>query len=229
MGYWLAALLLLATTVAQAVKIPRPPSHGGCTAAITGEFGAEWHGLSDSHGVRIDVERRLYQIKDSNRFYIHVRITNDNNTPVSVDLRDAHLNIYPNQWELMREPRRGPIDELRTLKTSLGPERTQNLLQAHAQHALSEIPSHHALDFYRESYADLDDAGGFNDGCYLIVSLDGQMFFTDGHSCWQVNMDEMSSITKSEVLNRAEFVLPLPIALSPLPETAIIFHAPPTL
>src|SRR5215471_1900332 len=117
-------LLMLAAT-AGAVQIPRAPAHGGCVAAAKGELGSPWHLLSDSHRVRVEVERRLYQAKDSSRFYIHVRITNHGDAPVAVDLRDAHQTLYPNQWELDRQAQRGPVDEMRTLKVALGPDREQ--------------------------------------------------------------------------------------------------------
>jgi hypothetical protein len=222
----LAVLLLSLAATAGAVQIPRAPAHGSCVAQRKGELSSEWHLLSDSHRVRVEVERRLYQAKDSGRFYIHLRITNDGDTPVAVDLRDARQTIYPNQWELDRQPQRGPVDEMRTLKVALGPVREQELVQARARHALSEISPHQAFDFYRESSADLDDAGGFADGCYLIVSLDGQLLFTDGESTWQISADAMSSISNNALVNRAELVLPLPLALLPLPESSIIVRAP---
>jgi hypothetical protein len=218
-------LLMLAAT-ANAVQIPRAPAHGGCVAVAKGELGSQWHLLSDSHRVKLEVERRLYQAKDSGRFYIHLRITNDNDAAVAVDLRDARQTIYPNQWELDHQPQRGPVDEMRTLKVALGLEREQELARALARHALSEIPAHHAFDFYRESPADLDDAGGFADGCYLIVSLDGELLFTDGESAWQISADDMSSISNNAMVNRAELVLALPLALSPLPESGFIVRAP---
>jgi hypothetical protein len=226
MPFKLVASLLIVAATAAAVQIPRPPAHGGCVAVAKGELGAPWHLLSDSHRVRVEVERRLYQAKDSGRFYIHLRITNDGDAPVAVDLRDARQSIYPNQWELDREPRRGPVDELRTLKVALGPEREAELAQASARHALSEISAHHVFDFYCESIADLDDAGGFADGCYLVVSLDGQLLFTDGQAAWQVSADALSSISSNVVVNRAEVVFPLPLALSPLPESSFIVRAP---
>ena len=219
------AVFLLLTTIAQAVQIPRPPAHGGCVAVSKGKLSTQWHLLSDSHRVRVEVERRLYQVKDSGRFYIRLRITNDGDEPVAVDLRNAQRTIFPNQWELDRQAQRGPVDEMRTLKVAMGPEREQELVQARARHALPEISPHHAFDFYRESLADLDDAGGVSDGCYLTVSLDGQLFFTDGQSSWQISTDTMSS-TASDAVNRAEFVLPLPLALSPLPESGFIVRAP---
>lgn len=226
MPFRLALFLLLLAATAEAVQIPRPPAHGGCVAAAKGELSSQWHLLSDFHRVRVEVERRLYQVKDSGRFYIHLRITNDGDGAVAVDLRDAHRTIFPNQWQLDRQARRGPVDEMRTLKVAMGPEREQELVQARARHALSEIAPHHVFDFYRESFADLDDAGGFADGCYLIVSLDGQLFFTDGQSSWQISTDEMSSPVRSIMINRAEIVLPLPLALSPLPESGFIVRAP---
>src|SRR6266849_372110 len=220
------AVFLLLTTIAQAVQLPRPPSRGGCIAVARGELSSQWHLLSDTHRVRVEVERRLYQVKDSGRFYIRLRITNDGDEPVAVDLRNAQRTIFPNQWELDRQAQRGPVDEMRTLKLAMGPEREQELVQARARHALPEISPHHAFDFYRESLADLDDAGGVSDGCYLTVSLDGQLFFTDGQSSWQISTDTMSSTASDAAVNRAEFVLPLPLALSPLPESGFIVRAP---
>lgn len=225
MPFKLAIFLLMLAAAAVAVQIPRPPAHGGCVARAKGELGSEWHLLSDSHRVRTEMERRLYQAKDSGHFYIRLRITNDGDAPVAVDLRDARQTLYPNQWELDRQPQRGPIDELRTLKVDLGPIREQELIQARARHALAEIAPHHGFDFYRESPADLDDAGGFADGCYLILSLDGQLLFTDGQSAWQISADAMSSMANNVAVNRAEVVFPLPLALSPLPEASFIVSA----
>ena len=50
------AVFLLLTTIAQAVQIPRPPAHGGCVAVSKGKLSTQWHLLSDSHRVRVEVE-----------------------------------------------------------------------------------------------------------------------------------------------------------------------------
>src|SRR3989442_5127773 len=108
------AVFLLLTTIAQAVQIPRPPAHGGCVAVSKGKLSTQWHLLSDSRRLRVEVERRLYQVKDSGRFYIRLRITNDGDGTVAVDLRDARQTIFPHQWELYRQAQPGTVDSIRT-------------------------------------------------------------------------------------------------------------------
>ena len=221
--------LLYGTVVfAQAVPIPRPPSHGGCVVNVTPELG-QWHRLTDSHQVIVDIERRLYQVESSDRYYIHVRITNESDALVSVDLRDAHSTIFPNQWELSRQPSRGPYSEQRAPKTHIDLDRERELVEAYASQRLSEIVPHRTLDFYRESPSALDNAGGFPDGCYLILSLDGELIFTDGNLAWQVATDRLSSVIDNAIVNPAEMVLPLPIMLSPLPDSVRVIPATPTL
>jgi hypothetical protein len=228
MTQWLAMVILM-ITAQDGVRIPRPPSHGGCVANVTPELKSQWHRLTDSHNVIVEVERGLYETKNNDRYYIHVRITNDSNSLVSVDLRDAHSSIFPNQWELSRRPFRGPIDEFRPGRTELTREREQELAEAHASHKLSEIAPHRSLDFYRESPAALDNAGGFADGCYLILSLAGELLFTDGRVSWKLDTDRLSSVIDNVIVNPAEMVMPLPITLVPLPEAAQVIHATPIL
>jgi len=177
----------------------------------------------------VEVERRLYQAKDSDRFYLHVKITNSSNVVIAVDLRDAHSSIFPNQWELSSQPYRGPYSEHRSANTHLDPDREQELAEAYAADRLLKIEPHLALDFYRESPAAFDNAGGFPDGCYLILSLGGELVFTDGNLAWQVDTNRLSSVVDDAIVNPAEMVLPLPIMLSPLPDSVRVIPATPTL
>jgi len=137
--------------------------------------------------VHVDVERRLYQTQNTDRYYIYVRITNDNDIPVSVDLRDPRSSIFPNALylERLRPPLPGPVDEQRQINRPLDSNREQVLIDAHKSHKLSEIEPHQRFDFYRESPLPLDNAGGFEDGSYLIVSLAGQLLLTDGPIAWR--------------------------------------------
>lgn len=148
-----------------------------------------WQLVAEGQLAAIYAEHTLYQKEGSDRFFVHVRVQNKTRNEVGVDLGDYNEVVYPNQWGVRREAQRGTIDEKRIMPRKLDGSVSRNLLTRYVTHTLTMIKPGASADYYREFNASTIKQVESNNGKYLFVSLDGQIFDTDGKSVETITLE----------------------------------------
>lgn len=142
--------------------------------------------------VTVDVERVLYEGPNPDYFYIKVEIKNITDNTIGIDLSDKWKIIYPNQWGNLNEPQRNTIDEIRVVPDKLDRAKKVRLLTGYKNHTLEFIKPHSTFTYYTEFNA--NGKKGIEEtketGDYLFLSLDGQLFITDGKKCERIAFEE---------------------------------------
>lgn len=149
-----------------------------------------WQTMVVGEGVGVEVERRLFERPGDDHFLIRVRVRNQGDRVLGMDLRDYWTVVYPNQWGAQSGSRREVIDEGRMPAKVLDEGRCADLRRAFGAGELALLPVGGAVEYYREF-----NASGRAEvevqavEPYLFVSLAGQVLVTDGDRCGSVTLD----------------------------------------
>ncbi|KPJ73159.1 MAG: hypothetical protein AMS14_06705, partial [Planctomycetes bacterium DG_20] len=176
---------------------------------------AEWQVVAKGKLAAVSVERALYEKTGSVHFLVRVRITNLTDRPIGVDLRSRDSVIYPNQWGILPTNVRGEVDERRIRPRVVDGALRWQMLAAFRNKELTTVAPRGQAEYSREFNAsgrkDIEKQQG--SGKYLFVSMDGQLFVTDGqivenvHCSWGDGRPE-----------KTDLILPLPITWRKVPE-----------
>jgi len=163
------------------VNLPRRAFLVGSGAALFAQSQQDrWQFLGKDKNISVYAERAWYGTRGYGHFFIHVRIFNTTDRALSVDLRNRFEMPYPNQWTVSMVPLRGMIDENRARRVELDVERTERLLAGFRDRQLTEIAGQKSLEYYSMFNAEAPKADDIDKARYLIVSMAGQLFYTDG-------------------------------------------------
>jgi hypothetical protein len=178
---------------------------------------AEWQVLAQDKFASVYVERRLYMKPEDKGFFVHVRIYSKTKKIFSIDWRDRFKLFYPNQWSAGSRPARDLIDEERMTPAKLSPGLKRKLIADFHAGALTPVGTH--LDYYREFFGRGPEDKDLLGAHYLIVSMDGQLFLTDGGSVDSLSLGWENGKGPKDT----DLVVPLPIEWRPLPTGAKVF------
>jgi hypothetical protein len=163
--------------------------------AVAGSFvffrsAEEWTEVVKDDSVTIKIERALYENQGFSDFYIHVRAINTTNRPLGIDFRDRWLAVYPNQWASSDLDHRTEINEQRLLPKKLDEVRLRETLNAFRSRGLIIVPAHEKFDYYINFNGERSDREIKNQSRkFLLISIKGQMFFTNGVQVWDKQAD----------------------------------------
>ena len=173
------------------------------------------HLVSRSASVHVEVERALYRSSRSPRFFMHVRITNDTDRRLGVDLRNRFNVVYPNQWSASDHPRRDAIDERRLAPSVADAGADDGANAAFASGALKALAAHATVDYFIDF-----NAGGAAlvdtqtaSHPYVLVSMDGVIRTTDGKTPERTNVIPVGG--------DLDVVIPAPIVWKEIPSGAL--------
>jgi hypothetical protein len=138
-----------------------------------------WQRVARGEFADVEVERRLYERPDDDRFFVRVRITNKTDRELGVELGESSV-IYPNQWGVHPVDHRTIIDERRRDFRELSDEQKSQLLRAFGTEALFEIRPKQSITYLRAFEGANCRRQSAAETGYLIVSLDGRLLVTDG-------------------------------------------------
>jgi hypothetical protein len=189
------------------------------TVAVTAtaEHPPKWRLLGENQFATVYVEPTLYEQPGVRGFFVHIRIDNKLKTNLSVDLRKSPRIFYANQWGFHDKARRESIDERRIPPVKLDADLQERLLADFHAGALTEITR--SVDYYSQfdgpgpNRPENADAGSAH---FLIISMDGQLFFTDG----QVVTDIALANERAAMTAMRDLVIDLPVEWKPLPPEA---------
>ena len=163
---------------------------------VNDQCAKNWHTIAQDEHVSVSVERALYERPGQDKFLVQIRVTNRTTRKIGLDL-DYGSGIHPNQWGFHNVDERGIIDEERMIPVERTDERKAQLLKAFAGRELTFIPPSKSVTYYRDFNGSTGLSGRreverqSKQGSFLIVSMDGQLFYTDGQSIHDVNCDRI--------------------------------------
>jgi hypothetical protein len=149
-------------------------------AALAGD----WVDVIDKVAVRI--ETILYERKGHPNFFIHVALRNQTPYDLGVDLSDSSMVLYPNQWGGSELDHRMVVDEEFLPPKELDPPLRARLVEAFRSKRLTLLAPGKSVDYYTNF-----NASGRKDvqaakGKFILISIQGQLVFTDGADVWDV-------------------------------------------
>ena len=142
-----------------------------------------WRLWKSGQLVEICLEEHLYRASDGS-FFVHIRARNVGESVVGVDLHQPYRLVYPNQWTTGSRPERDLVDERWAPFEQLSEEQELALREAFRAQTLRRLEPQETVDFYARfngtaGSADVDKAAG----SYLIISMSGGLWATDGQFC----------------------------------------------
>jgi hypothetical protein len=184
-----------------------------------------WFVLAKGKLAEVAVEHVLYESAPTDYFLIHIRVTNQTDYTLGIDLRDRWGAVYPNKWgyQPQREPiiinemRRRRIDKLLT-------EKEQAQLKAEfAAGKLNSIPAKQSVDYFQIFNASsAHDVKTKPQEKYLMISLDGEQRITDGQTVERLSLEWGPGMGPVQT----SLIIPTPILWKPLPAKARVIDDP---
>ena len=148
--------------------------------------GAEsnWVDVIDKAAVRI--ETVLYEKKDHPNFFIHVEVRNQSPHEIGIDLSDKWMVLYPNQWGGSDLDYRTVINEKAMVPKKLDTQLRARLIEAFKSKRLTVLLPGKSIDYYSNFNASgRKDIQATKDQ-FILISIKGQLVFTDGNDVWDV-------------------------------------------
>jgi len=172
-----------------------------------------WQTIVSNDSVTIEVENVLYEKTDGDKCFIHVKLINQSENEIGVDLNDPWSVIYPNQWGASASTSRGVIDELRRFMP-FDSAFIQKTIEAFKSKSLTLIKGKGSTDYYIAFNADGKKKLKDVREKYVLVVVDGSIVFTDGKNVRQVSLEK--------VYREREVVMPTPLEWKLLPVGSLI-------
>lgn len=146
--------------------------------------GEAWVDMIDRVAVRI--ETVLYEANGHPNFFVHVALQNQTPYAIGVDLSDKWMVLYPNQWGGSDLDYRTVIDEGALPPKELDTQLRARLTGAFKSKRLTMIPPHKSVDYYTNFNASGRKDIQATKAKFILISVKGQLCFTDGSDVWDV-------------------------------------------
>jgi hypothetical protein len=210
----LAALLLVALAFSCR---PSPP--------VTSADTDKWFVVAKGKLAEVSVERVLYESAPTEYFLIHIRVANQTDRPLGIDLREKWSAVYANQWGYDSQVR-GSMDERRIIRKSLTHKEQAQLKAEFANGKLTSIPAKQSVDYFEIfSASSAQDVKTTPQDKYLIIALDGEQRITDGKTVEQLLLEWEHGLGPAKHgENHRLLVIPTPVPWEALPAKAHVIH-----
>lgn len=149
--------------------------------------------------VEVYAEKAIFHSPTNKNFLLKFTIKNISNKTVGLDLTDYWKVIYPNQWGFYKKPYREVIDELQII-----PDKTIDtieILKKFKDNSLTMIKPNETVEYYRDWNGSGEKVESKNKEDYLIISVDGQLLFTDGEQLEHLTLNQADETKRVIVLN----------------------------
>ena len=164
--------------------------------------------------VEVYVEKAIYHSPTSINFFMKFSIKNIGSKTIGLDLTNYQNVFYPNQWGFYNKPYREIIDEEMII-----PDTTINkteILKKFKDNSLTMITPNETIEYYRHWNGSGEKIESKNEE-YLIISIDGQLTFTDGEQCKHLTLNDAEESKRVVVLSH-------PIYHKTIPENSLIIN-----
>lgn len=165
----------------------------------------------------VSVEKVVYK-SEQLPFALRIRLENTGTRTLGVYWKDNAHRFYPNQWGMYDTTYRMVVDEIRIL-----PDKPNvNLRKLFADHQLIYIPPGQQFYYYIGFNAGKPGDVQKAKGKYLIVSLDGQLWYTDQKKVYTLNFGGTSVSSGGD--HHSEINFRLPLQWEPIPTGNALYH-----
>lgn len=210
-----SASMKVTPLIASALLLISENSHAACVEtnwvdAVNKASVRRIESLLDRVAVRI--ETVLYETKGNPHFFIHVAIQNLSLSEIGVDLSDRQMIFFPNQCGNSDLDHREVVNERYWDPKLLDAQLRARLVEAFKSKQLSVIQPGKSLDYYTTfNNADGRQLIQATEGRYCLMSIRGQLCFTDGRDVWDVQPSPDMAIAK-------------PITWTTIPDNALVIE-----
>ena len=187
------------------------------SGAALAQSHSPWQILASDDFASVYAERQLYSDTGKETLYIHVRVYPKYGQKLGVDTRNPFKLFYPNQWEISATPSRSLIDEERMSPKPLTSEQRDQLVTNFQAGALTPVGKY--FDYYRAFFGKAPNPEQLIHGKYLIISLDGELLFTNGKNTDVLTLEWIDGRGPKDT----DLVFPTESKPKPLPAGAKIF------
>ncbi len=178
-----------------------------CNQVVCAE--GDWINVIDK--VTVHIESTLYEKKGDPHFFIHVKLRNQTHYEIGVDLSDEWNVLYPNQWGGSDLEYRFVINERVMAPKELNAEFKARLIQAFKSKELVLLQAGKSFDYYTNFNASGRSKVQAAKGKFILISIKGQLCFTDGSKVW----DKQPS---------RDLVIKKPVTWKTIPKNAIVIE-----
>ncbi len=161
--------------------------------------------------VAVRIETDLYEKENHPNYFIHVELRNQTPREIGVDLSDKWMVFYPNQWGGSDLDHRTIIDELAIVPKKLDTRSRARLIEAFKSRQLTVLPPSKSVDYFTNFNASNRKDIQATKGKFILISIKGQLWFTDGSEVW----DEQPS---------RDLAIERPVTWKTVPENAIVIE-----
>ncbi|RMG75933.1 MAG: hypothetical protein D6707_12825 [Bacteroidetes bacterium] len=167
------------------------------------------HLLGSSEMVEIYVHKTLYE-QDKHHYLMGFTIVNKHDKPVGTSFTNGYWEMFfPNHWIVHDKSNDEFALEKQNEKLPLDRGRKENLLWDFKTKKMTIINPGDSLTYYRFVY-EKKKYFHIRRGEVISIGIDGQMFFTDGEKCEEINCYEEEKVNRIIDLEYPLTVLPIP-------------------
>ncbi len=152
----------------------------------------------------VEIGSTLYEGPNSAYFYIKVEIKNTSDNIIGIDLSDKWKIIYPNQWGNLHTAQRYDINEMRIVPDKLDSLKMGKLITDYKNKKLEFIDPNKSFIYYTEFNANgktaIDETSEI--GNFFYLSLDGQLFLTNGNKCERIAFEKDTKWVGNSILTK---------------------------
>ncbi len=163
--------------------------------------------------VEVYAEKTIFHSITNNNFLLKFTLKNISNKTIGLDLTNYWKVIYPNQWGFYKKPYIEVINEIQII-----PDKsidTTKIFKKFKEDSLTMIKPNETLEYYRDWNGSGENVELKNREEYLIISIDGQLLFTDGVQLEHLTLNEADEAKRVVVLN-------YPVNHKTVPEKSLI-------
>ena len=170
---------------------------------------SNWVDVTDKVAVRI--ETVLYEKNDHPNFFVHVELRNQTPYEIGVDLSNKWMVLYPNQWGVSDQDYRTVINERAMAPKELDTQLRAHLIEAFKSTRLTVLPPGKSIDYFTNFNASGRKEIQAAQGKFILISIKGQLCFSDGSEVWDKQPTRDLAIEK-------------PVTWKTVPEDAIVIE-----
>ena len=191
----------------------------GGVVYLAREITTNWKTVTKVPWATVQVERKLYRKTGSDRFFVHVSLTNTSGGAVAFDKAQRTSVFYPNQWAESQTTTRLMVNECRPAQNPLTKSQTAGLIELMNKpkigttNPLVIIKPGDVYEYFISFNSGTRSAIEQTKSPYVILVMDGNMALTDGKLVEQLKRAQADSV-------RCEVPIRTPIVLSTVPASA---------
>ncbi|HNQ69365.1 MAG TPA: hypothetical protein PKN32_13380 [Bacteroidales bacterium] len=149
--------------------------------------------------VELYVEKAIFYSTTENNFLMKFTVKNISSKNIGIDLTDYWKVVYPNQWGIYNKPYREVIDEEQIIPDTI--INKTEILKKYKDNSLTIIKPDETIEYYRDWNGSGEKVELKNEDEFLIISVDGQLLFTDGEQLEHLMLNEAEETKRVVVLS----------------------------